>query len=128
LSRTVEAADNRRALAADASLDTFRACLPQCHVDRGTSMTPTSNIALRMRVTESSTAARVTVLRSRAVRRRAVPKNWSPGISMSRPCISDAECVAPQSDMTKPWKPSLPFRSWTRAGELSQAHTPLTLL
>eukprot|EP00966_Prymnesium_polylepis_P258680 5974774-Prymnesium_polylepis.3 len=47
---------------------------------------------------------------------------------MSSPAIRLVECVAPQSDITKPSKPSNSFRSRCSVSGFSHDHLPLILL
>jgi len=87
----------------------------------------------RIRSTMSSSSSSVMVPAVTATRRLA-PKNdvpepgvMSPGIVMSNPLIAlVVDCVGYQSDMTKPWKPNLPFRMPLSILLFLQAYAPLT--
>mmetsp|Transcript_13026 Transcript_13026/g.33387 ORF Transcript_13026/g.33387 Transcript_13026/m.33387 type:complete len:295 (-) Transcript_13026:595-1479(-) len=111
LSITVEAAANFRADATDASVVTLALSFFQSHASSGSSMTPTAKSVRRMRWTASCRPAGVSEPSASLAARELSLTKLADGISMSRPAITEAECVAPQSDMTKPLKPRLLFRS-----------------
>ena len=77
----------------------------------GCSNRPKRNSSRRIRLTMSLSRASGTLPSSTACLSGA-PKKLSSGICMSMPALAEATvlCVAPQSDVMKPWKPSSSFR------------------
>ena len=87
-------------------------------------------MAVRMRAALALSSCRLSDPSSRPSPRPSRLKCAGSGISWSRPPTADAtaECVAAQSDMTQPAKPSVPLRSATRVCSSAHAAVPLTLL
>ena len=87
-----------------------------------------ANMGVRMRITMSSMRDCGTVPAATAAASGA-PKKLASGICWSRPFSAAAtvECVAPQSDIIQPRKPSTALISFSALAS-SQAHVPLTRL
>ena len=128
LRRTVEAAARRRAESAAAAEVTFAVILETSHAPLGASITPTLYIWRRMRSAASLMSASLRSPRCSIICSVLLLRYPAPGISMSKPCASEAEWVAPQSDITKPSKPLHFLSSSASVVGFSHDHTPFTLL
>ena len=125
-SSTVELAASERASRACVGLVTLLASEPS----GGRSKRPAANMVVRMRAALALSSCRLSDPSCRPSPRPRRLKCKGSGISWSRPPTADAtaECVAAQSDMTQPAKPSVPLRSATRVCSSAHAAVPLTLL
>eukprot|EP00964_Phaeocystis_antarctica_P015651 scaffold8656_cov69-Phaeocystis_antarctica.AAC.11 len=125
-SSTVELAASERASRACVGLVTLLASEPS----GGRSKRPAANMAVRMRAALALSSCRLSDPSCRPSPRPRRLKCKGSGISWSRPPTADAtaECVATQSDMTQPPKPSVPLRSATRVWWSAHAAVPLILL